>query len=323
MSEMTQEERNEYVKQMYKNTTKYLLNEGITIPLKKGHNDQEQVSRGFVQNLELKKKNYTDKKGIKVPYYVISAKMFMYKDFYDIWKTGRLPGISIEGAERGTMHDGDKFGIHIDAVTFNGTQPVAQPWLNNPNFKKYGNYNNYKCINFQFEKEKKYRITEFKFMSIPTMEDVDAILNKKFEEIFTEIASLYKGTEAVTNPVSEEPPAEEEMEKVEYKCKDKYTEEFEKKISDEWEKFSEENKIPITSKYNFTKIAGKIGIEFAKDTFLNHMSFQKPPADLKLTSDNNIGGDNITYNDKIALINKFKLNKSMHPEFFKKQGEGV
>ena len=120
-AEMSQEERNAFLNEIYSNTKKYVLEQGISVPIKMGHDDGSQDAKGWLLKIERRERRHSD----GTVYYVLYGKMFLFAETIEMVKKGQLPGISIDGAEAGYMGDGTEFGPHIYAVSLLGIDPPA------------------------------------------------------------------------------------------------------------------------------------------------------------------------------------------------------
>jgi hypothetical protein len=114
------------VRRIFKNTKKELINKGILIPLKLGHDDRDQRLKGKVIDLKLKKKL---KPKLRTFEYSIHAELEMFEDAYTMFQKGELPNLSVEISPFGFDENGKEFGDHIFALALLGTDSPALPWL--------------------------------------------------------------------------------------------------------------------------------------------------------------------------------------------------
>lgn len=130
MGDMDQNARNNFCKEIYKNTTQFMLGRGILMPVKLGHDDRDESLKGYVMSLQLRRRNYASVglKGNKW-FYSIYAKLFLRNDLFEKYGEGEFPSCSVELAESGYLPDGTEFGTHLSAVALLGTTPPALPLL--------------------------------------------------------------------------------------------------------------------------------------------------------------------------------------------------
>lgn len=114
------------VKKILQNTKKELLEKGILIPLKLGHDDKDQRLKGRVLSVKLKKKL---KRSLRTFEYCIFATIQMSKDAYTMYRNDELPNLSVEINPLGFDENGKEFGEHIFALALLGTDSPAFPWL--------------------------------------------------------------------------------------------------------------------------------------------------------------------------------------------------
>lgn len=126
--ELDQEQRNNIVKRIYKNT-RAVLRAGVTIPIKDSHEDSDETLKGALTDVFLKKKE--DDQGGE-SYYTIVGEMFLAGGFYDKYDQGYLPDASVElnkSADLRAMNIKKKVGTYIFSVALLGTTTPAQPGL--------------------------------------------------------------------------------------------------------------------------------------------------------------------------------------------------
>jgi hypothetical protein len=279
------------VKAIYNNTKSEILNKGLLIPLKFGHEDPDQRLKGRIIDVTLKKKM---KASLRTFEYCIFAKIEMFEDAYKLYRTGVLPNLSVEAPPFGMDEDGNEFGEYISALALLGIDPPALPWLMHKFKDKQFCYS----LLPKFEKEQKAM-------------DPKEIL-AKLEEISMLIADV-RGMIAPEDGGEEDAEAEPDKEEKEANPEDDETVSFQNALEDDKDpELSEsENRIKaleqqvkaLETEKSFNELhkAGKIASD-QKDQFANlvketstkfaidHYSQNKtkaPPADRQTKSNTN------------------------------------
>jgi len=330
-AKMSQEERDTETKEIYKNT-KTLLNAGLILPVKDGHEDRSEKAKGFIIDISLKRRKRETPKGEEIKYYAIVGKLFLFEDFYNLYKEGRYPTCSIEAYDNYFLNNG-KVGLAISAVAMLGTSLPALPMLvammMHKNKKRY-----YTAIDQIPSIRKKYKLRSYSTMDKKTvLSAVEPVINSFVENLesainlaFSEEVPTEEPEEATEEPTEEMETTEETDEKEEMECKDKKGDKASK------EEYSIKNKelflreidlafkelkidgiVKEHQKEYFQSVARTNSIEFAKELFSNINT--KPIAGEKITKEPLIeekhkAGIVVTQKDKDAYMKKYHLNRT-------------
>jgi hypothetical protein len=121
----TQEYRDYILKnELFPNTLE-AIKLGVLLPVTETHHDKSPYLKGRMTSI------YLAHKSDPIPHYVAIADMEVDDELASILDGGKLPGCSCEFVPYGdfTGLGGSKVGPYFTAVTYNGSAPVAQPWL--------------------------------------------------------------------------------------------------------------------------------------------------------------------------------------------------
>jgi len=123
MKEMDEKQRKEYVKELF-NNTKTLLDYGVTLPVKEGHNQKDELLHGKILDVMLLERDGRT---------VLAADVFLDDQYYSLYNEGRLPDVSVETAPMANL-DGftgkdTEIGAHVYALALLGSSSPAKPQL--------------------------------------------------------------------------------------------------------------------------------------------------------------------------------------------------
>jgi hypothetical protein len=287
LEEMTQPERDAYVKKVYKNTRK-ILSYGVLVPIKKGHDDSEEALRGHLISVYLKKESEP------TPHYAIVGEMIVDGELYNLYTKDKLPAASVEIAERanlsGYTREGEVIDDHIEGVALLGSTPAAMPQLARLDYEDqpyalyckrvYKREYNYKEFGSMEPKGKVMQLLQALASAIEEllggggeapMEDEGTVAEgsemkcteKKYEEDTEEATE-----EAVTKEVSKDFETlnlekDKRIEELEYKIKELESE----RIDREFGQLASEGRITTEERAQFNKIVSHLGLKEARNVY--------------------------------------------------------
>jgi hypothetical protein len=119
----TQEYRDSYVRDLYNNSC-VALKHGILQPVTESHEDKDPHLKGQATAF------YLAYRTSPVPHVVLIADMVVDDELFTTLEAGKLPGCSAEIAPYADLsaYGGGWMGDYVCAVTYNGSEPVAQPF---------------------------------------------------------------------------------------------------------------------------------------------------------------------------------------------------
>lgn len=227
MADMSQKERDQYVKQLYINTKK-ILRSNILIPVTDSHKTTDEPLHASLLSIELRKKDSP------TPHYVIEGEIFLDDEYFSLYRDGKYPAISVEISEYANLMavtgSNTELGDHICAVALLGATPAAMPALSREVSEAAQPYNLYTKIvgaKQYFVRGNTMSIREKILSSI--MQVLEKYLTPTDDELIDEDA-----------PDKTDSELEREMEE-KMKCKDK-KDKMESEEKDEKGKVSEEVK---------------------------------------------------------------------------------
>lgn len=281
MSSLTQKERDDYADLLYRNT-KTILFSGVLVPVKESHNTTDELLHGSLLSI---KKVF---KKLPVPHFVLMAELFLDDEYYEIYRQGKLPGVSIEiaeGADLTAYGKTDKISNYVMAIALLGSTPPAMPNLQEVtgDLQAYQLYTSYVA-------RQVYNIQEYNT-------EVIKMTREEFVKSFMELLDAFMGEEKSDEKKSEEKkPADETVEvpatvipmtemgcskeanetaKETFSAKDGVITELQNKVV-ELEKISVEasfkalaaiGKVTVEQKETFSQIAKTQGIAFAEKVY--------------------------------------------------------
>ena len=317
-SDWDQDERNLYVRTLIKNTQKYILNKGIILPIKDGHDDKTQHIKGYITELRLKSKKLENDTKVAC----VWARMFLYEPYYKYYREGRYPGISVEISDEGWTPEGDNFGCHLTAAALCGVDMAAYPLLAEE-LSRGGNLNWFKFVG-----PKKYYTKEFEKMTLEELKrtiqslyeiadsledsDVKDALKSGIDDLYNSIDSL-KGEESKEEK-TEARKMEDEREEQEVvvdtdedaEMKREYSKLKSEKIDLAYEKLAFAGKIGKDQKQNFTKIASSVGLETAMSIY-SALETKRPVSGHKIATPDK----EKMSQERIDIINKYVKNPNL------------
>lgn len=296
----TQDDRNKLVKTIYNNTTKYIISPGISIPIKDGHDDTSQETKGYVQSLTLKKRTV---EGLGLCY-SIWARIFLFEPYYSLYvgskdSEPRYLGMSVEVSPEGFSADGKEFTDHLTAVALCGIDMTAFPLMSRE-LESHAISNYYSVVgprNYTLMSKKE------KYMAMSPEDQlakVQDILSKAFSDI-SDVITAEESDETTDEAPADETKteaaaakgddvkSEDDSDKKDSSDKDKEMKrEFAKLTADKielaYEKLAFAGKIGKDQKANFTKIAQNTGLDTALSVF-SVVESKRPPVGKEFTAD--------------------------------------
>lgn len=298
LADMSQKERDEYIKLLYENTKKVLAVK-MLLPIKEHNVQGSEELHGSILDIGLKRKK------TPIPHYVIMGDLFIDEEYYSLYKDKKLPGASVEIDPEGAnlmAYTGNehRVGEYIYAVSLLGKSPAAMPFLEMGEMKEAQPYNLYSRLlgdtrydnntNAKKEPEEESPMEE-------KMEKFMEVMRGALKEL---VAS--DSEESVEDPEMNEKPdpkkdpgkkKEEEMENVDdtddYKKDDKAQDDKNTELEKKVEALEEEaiasafsalgGKVNAENKKNFFKVARTQGVVFAKELF-SSMSTAPPGGEI-------------------------------------------
>ncbi len=264
------------VKEIFTNTKTLLADVGF-LPLKFGHYDGDQLLKGKILDISLKKKRR--KKTITYDFIII-AKMQYSTEAQKQITLGLLPNVSVEMAEHGITQEGKDIGFHIYALALLGIDPPAIPWLAN-------SYNTFS------------KVQTFYYSLMPkggklmnneqTSQDFDSH-KEQLQEAVSIIQTVIETLADEGEGEEEAPPVEEaaaspnevafdsdvRIAELEKQLLDATTKLSEFEIKSGFNKLHSEGKIATSDKAQFSKLVNKNGLVFAMDFYKTNKA-KSPP----------------------------------------------
>lgn len=299
----SQEQRNDFINQVYKNTLTFILKPGITIPVKCGHFDQDQKLKGYIVSISKKSKQDPELGRVNT----IWGKMFLYEPYYSDYCNDRYPSMSAEIPDTGSTETGKIFKDHISAVALLGTDVAAFPLM-----EKYMLEHNLTLSEMSFFSKvghKDYKLKEFEMAKTFDKQNlIDALIAKLtdmlpdliseiWDEVYPEGSPEEEATESPDEAASEgdEPKKEMAADKEDKTDKDSSPANGDEDESDKkksmksqyaalnkdraelmYDKLVFAGKIGKDQKANFMTMSEKTGIDFAVSVY-SAMDSRLPP----------------------------------------------
>lgn len=282
--------RDAFVKDVYKNSANG-VKFGLLVPCSmEGHDENDHLFKGSLIGVQLKYRKLPE------PHFAIIGQLAMGDQLFDAFRKGLLPGLSVDFAPSANwrgLGGPDKVGVHICRVTFSGTVPVAQPWLHEVQNLDPDAPETPSVLQFAFLPDSESELPSESNTPEPEAEIVDeekikALIVATLQEVLPQmVGDLVKASEAAEapgemaakegdKPAAEAPPAEGEKpaETPEMaQMKAQFAAIYDFAIDGEVTRL----KLPADMAKQFRTLAGKAGLQFARETFEPLAKFASAP----------------------------------------------
>lgn len=285
--------RDEFVKSVYKNSAAG-VRFGLLVPCSmEGHDESDHLFKGSLIGVQLKYRKLPE------PHFAILGQLAMGDELFDAFRQGLLPGLSVDFAPSANwrgLGGPDKVGVHICRVTFSGTVPVAQPWLHEvQNLDPDAPTESVLQFSFLPDSEtplpSEGNTTETLEADPVDEEKIKALIVATLQEVLPQmVGDLVKSAEAAEGegtemaagegekkdapppaPPAEEKKAAESPEMAQMKAQMAAVYDF--AIDGEIQRL----KLPTDMAKQFRTLAGKAGLQFARETFEPLAKFATAP----------------------------------------------
>jgi hypothetical protein len=264
------------LREIYNNTTKFVLPEEVTIPLKFGHDDRDQLLKGKVIDLKLKRRR---RKNLLITELSLIAKIQFFDEAYELFKTQKLPNVSAEIAPEGYTENGERHGQYLAGLALLGIDPPAIPWLKT-DFQNDGSIYYYSLI----PGRNLYKRNNMEPKTF-AMEELTPI-KEALVDVLASIEELIGAEEPAEEPTEEGLDASSEtetndFEKAQARIKELEAELEESKVASQSESafstLQEAGKVKAGDKEQFSKLVEKAGVEFALEFYSARPTVKMPP----------------------------------------------